>query len=101
LPVFLPPAYRLPGGTLGSGIYGVLLAGVAAVALTYGLARRLGGASAVEYDAECRAIETYGLAPVAGSIRVDASCCFGCFQDRYDPGRGRQPGTAARSRSLP
>jgi 4-amino-4-deoxy-L-arabinose transferase-like glycosyltransferase len=45
-PAYLAPAYRLPGGTLASGIYGVLLAGVAAVALTYGLARRLGGASA-------------------------------------------------------
>jgi 4-amino-4-deoxy-L-arabinose transferase-like glycosyltransferase len=45
-PAYLAPVYRLLGGTLASGIYGVLLAGVAAVALTYGLARRLGGASA-------------------------------------------------------
>jgi 4-amino-4-deoxy-L-arabinose transferase-like glycosyltransferase len=42
-PAFLAPAYWLPGATLASGIHGVLLAGVGAVALTYGLARRLGG----------------------------------------------------------
>jgi 4-amino-4-deoxy-L-arabinose transferase-like glycosyltransferase len=42
-PAFLAPAYWLPGATLASGIYGVLLAGVGAVALTYGLARRIGG----------------------------------------------------------
>jgi hypothetical protein len=45
-PAFLVPAYWLPGGSLATGIYGVLLAGVGAVALTYGLARRLGGALA-------------------------------------------------------
>ena len=45
-PTFLAPAYWLPGATLASGILAVLLAGVGAVALTYGLARRLGGALA-------------------------------------------------------
>jgi 4-amino-4-deoxy-L-arabinose transferase-like glycosyltransferase len=45
-PAFLAPAYWLPGATLASGIHGVLLAGVGAVAMTYGLARRLGGALA-------------------------------------------------------
>ena len=41
-PAFLSLPHRLPGATLASGVYGVLLAGVAAVSLTYGLARRLG-----------------------------------------------------------